>query len=52
MPLPEPKIDKIYRWKAEPKPKKGYYIARIYEGINPATRFKYRQYTMIRYKLE
>lgn len=52
MPLPEPKIDKIYRWKAEPKPQKGYYIARIYEGINPATRFKYRQYTMIRYKLE
>lgn len=48
MPLPEPKVDKLMRWKAEPKPKKGYYIAKIFEGINPVTGFKYRRYTMIR----
>lgn len=48
MPLPEPKKDKLLRWKAEPKPKKGYYIAHIYEGKNPITGFKYRRYTMIR----
>lgn len=48
MPLPEPKKDKLVRWKKEPKPKKGYYIARIHEGINPVTGYKYRRYTMIR----
>lgn len=48
MPLPEPKIDKLVRWKEEPKPKKGYYIARTYEGINPKTGYKYRRCTMIR----
>lgn len=48
MPLPEPHIDKLVRWKPEPKPKKGYYIARSIEGINPATGYKYRRYTMIR----
>ena len=48
MPLPEPKVDKLLRWKSEPKPKKGYYIAKIVEGINPVTGFKYRRYTMIR----
>lgn len=48
MPLPEPKKDKLVRWKEEPKPKKGYYIAKIHEGINPVTGFKYRRYTMIR----
>lgn len=48
MPLPEPKVDKLHRWKAEPKPKNGYYIARIHEGINPVTGYKYRRYTMIR----
>ena len=48
MPLPEPKVDKLLRWKPEPKPKKGYYIAKIVEGINPVTGFKYRRYTMIR----
>lgn len=52
MPLPEPKKDKLIRWKAEPKPKKGYYIAHIYEGKNPITGFKYRRYTMIRYRRE
>ena len=50
MPLPEPKVDKLRRWKEEPKPKKGYYIAKIHEGINPVTRYKYRRYTMIRLK--
>lgn len=48
MPLPEPHVDKLKRWKREPKPKKGYYIVRIYEGINPVTGYKYRRYTMIR----
>lgn len=48
MPLPEPDTDRLQRWKKEPKPKKGYYIAHIHEGINPATGFKYRRYTMIR----
>lgn len=48
MPLPEPKVDKLIRWKQEPKPKKGYYIAKIHEGINPVTGYKYRRYTMIR----
>ncbi|MFR8313805.1 MAG: hypothetical protein ACLVBP_16445 [Ruminococcus sp.] len=30
------------------KPKKGYYIAESFEGINPVTGYKYRRYTMIR----
>lgn len=50
MPLPEPKVDKLVRWKEEPKPKKGYYIINQIEGINPVTGFKYRRYTMIRMK--
>lgn len=50
MPLPEPKVDKLIRWKPEPKPKKGYYISQIYEGINPVTGYKYRRYTMIRFQ--
>lgn len=48
MPVPEPKPDKLQRWKAEPKPKKGYYVVRFHEGINPVTGYKYRRYTMIR----
>lgn len=48
MPLPEPKVDKLRRWKQELKPKKGFYIARIHEGINPVTGYKYRRCTMIR----
>lgn len=48
MPLPEPHVDKLIRWKEEPKPKKGYYIANIHEGINPVTGYKYRRYTQIR----
>ena len=50
MPLPEPKVAKLVRWKSEPKPKKGYYISQIHEGINPVTGYKYRRYTMIRLK--
>ncbi|MDO4632996.1 MAG: hypothetical protein Q4B01_03970 [Eubacteriales bacterium] len=45
--LPEPKVDKLTHWKKETKPKKGYYIASIYEGINPVTGYHYRRYTMI-----
>lgn len=48
MPLPEPHRERKKRWKKEVKPKKGYYIARIHEGINPATGYRYRRYTMIR----
>lgn len=48
MPLPEPQKRKLSRWQKEVKPKKGYYIARIHEGINPKTGYKYRKYTMIR----
>ena len=48
MPLPEPKVDKLMHWKREPKPKKGYEIVRIYEGINPVTSYSYRRYTMRR----
>lgn len=48
MPLPKPHLDKLYRWKKEIKPKKGYYIARMWEGINPKTGYKYRRYTMIK----
>ena len=48
MPLPEPKVKRFTRWRSEPKPKKGYYIARIHEGINPMTGFQYRRYTMIK----
>ena len=48
MTLPKPHVDKLRRWKKEAKPKKGYYIAKIYEGINPVTGYKYRRYTLIR----
>lgn len=48
MPLPDPGVDKLKRWKREVKPKKGYYIANLHEGINPVTGYKYRRYTMIR----
>ena len=48
MQLTEPKKDELIRWKKEPKPKKGYYILRCIEGINPVTGYKYRRYTMVR----
>lgn len=48
MPLKEPHVDKLVRWKPKPKAKKGYYISKIVEGINPVTGFLYRRYTMYR----
>ena len=48
MPLPDPKKKKLVRWQKEIKPKKGYYMAAFYEGINPKTGYKYRRYTMIK----
>ncbi len=48
MQLIPPKKDRLTRWKKEVKTKKGYYIARFWEGINPATGYKCRRYTMIR----
>lgn len=48
MPLPEPDTDKLYRWKKEPKAKKGYYIAKSHTGNNPYNDCKYRRYTMVR----
>lgn len=48
MQIKKPHKDKLARWKKEVKPKKGYYIARMHEGINPYTKHKYRRYTMIR----
>lgn len=32
MPLPEPKVDKLRRWKEEPKPKKGITLPRSMMG--------------------
>lgn len=48
MQLPPVKKQKLKRWKEEVNPKKGYYISRIWEGINPYTGRKCRRYTMIR----
>ena len=48
MPLKKPKKKKLVRWKNEVKAKKGYYIVKVHEGINPITGYKYRRYTMIR----
>jgi len=49
MPLKKPHVDKLVRWKNEVKPRKGYYIISIHEGINQVTGFKYRRYTMARF---
>lgn len=48
MPLKKPKVDKLRHWKKYPKAKKGYYIVRIHEGINPVNGYSYRRYTMIK----
>jgi len=48
MPLTQPKIDHLIRWKKEVHPKKGYSLLEIEEGINPMTGFSYRRYSMIR----
>ena len=47
--LKKPHVDKLVRWKNEVKPRKGYYIISIHEGINQVTGFKYRRYTMARF---
>lgn len=52
MPLPKPKVDKLVRWEKKPRVKAGYYIAKLHEGINPATGFQYRRYTMIKIRRE
>ena len=49
MPLKKPHVDELLRWKNEVKPRKGYYIVAIHEGINPVTGFKYRRYTMAKF---
>ena len=48
--LSDPKKKKMVRWPKDIKTKKGYYIAKIHEGINPKTGYKYRRYTMFRLK--
>ena len=48
MPLPEPKPEELKRWPKKVKPKKGYYIAELFEGKNPVTGYNYRHYTLIR----
>lgn len=52
MPLRKPKIERMVRWKKEPKPPKGYYIAKCHEGTNPITGHRYRRYTMYRIRDE
>ena len=46
MPLTDPETEKLIRWKSEPLIKKGYFVTRIHEGINPVTGYKYRRYTL------
>ena len=50
MPLPEPKVKRFVRWPKEPRIPKGWYIDKeaYYEGINKATGYPYRHYTLIR----
>lgn len=48
MPLPPPKVDTLVHWKKEARPKKGYRIIGLFEGVNPVTGFLYRRYTMVR----
>jgi len=48
MPLPEPKVKLLKRWRKEPKPKKGYYIAADHEGTNPVTGYPYRRVIMVK----
>lgn len=50
MPLPEPKVDYLKRWRKEIRPKEGFYVDKntVFEGINQFTGHNYRHYTMIR----
>ena len=50
MPLKDSKVRKLISWQRKVKPKKGYAIVRVYEGINPITGYSYRRYTMIRFR--
>lgn len=57
IPLPPPE-EKTYNrwrtWKDEPRIPKGFYLDRetMYEGINPLTGYRYRTYTLLRYRRE
>ena len=48
MPLKPPKKKQLARWPRKIHVPKGYYVAKSHEGINPATGFRYRRYTLIR----
>lgn len=48
MPLKPPKKKRLARWPKKIHVPQGYYVAKSHEGINPATGFKYRRYTLIR----
>ncbi|MCD8207601.1 MAG: hypothetical protein LUD72_06675 [Bacteroidales bacterium] len=48
MPLPDPKIDHLIRWRNKPWPKKGYELIRCIDGFNPVTGYWCRRCTMIR----
>lgn len=50
LPVKGPKEKKLVRWPKKPREKKGYYLDKTscYEGINPATGYRYRYYTLIR----
>ena len=55
VPLPEEKTYNRWRtWKDEPRIPKGFYLDKdtMHEGINPITGYKYRTYTLIRYRRE
>ena len=52
MPLTDPETEKLIRWKSEPLIKKGYFVTRIHEGINPVTGYKYRRYTLFKLQRE
>ena len=52
MPLKKPKVKLLVRWRAKPQEKKGYYIAKCHEGVNPITGHRYRRYTMYRIRDE
>lgn len=48
MPLKKPKKRRLKKWPEQPRGQKGYYIGKIYEGVNPITHYPYRRYTMYR----
>ena len=55
IPVPEERIYNRWKtWSAEPRVQKGFYLDResCHEGINPITGYRYRVYTLLRYKRE